>query len=302
MASVAARRLREQLRAERERRPKPLAQARSEWIAEAENEAIPADTRIASVDMAGVAAEWISQAGSDDRGAILLLHGGGYNSGNCITHRNLAARLALASGLKVLVPDYRLAPENPFPAGLQDVLAVYGAMLKSGIAPSEIVVAGDSAGGGLAVALMLSLRDAGAPLPVAAVLLSPWTDVQCRGQSYETRRDADPSMLREGLLVAAADYCGNISPDHHLISPVNADLSDLPTMLIQVGGLEIMLDDSVVFAARAQDAGTQADLEIWPDMWHVFQSLAAEVPEAQDALDKIGQFIRDQLAATAAQT
>lgn len=296
MASSQADAVKATLFAEEKDPDKPLELRRSEWIADAEaNSKPPEGTKIEAAVLAGVPAEWITHPDALGVGVFLLLHGGGYNAGNCVTHRRLASLISAASGMRVLVPDYRLAPENPFPAAVQDALAVYGAVLADKIPAGQICVGGDSAGGGLAAALLLALRDAGAPLPASGVMLSPWTDILCEGESYAERKEIDPSIDPDGLRDAGRLYCGEGDPNHPLMSPVKADLAGLPPLLIQVGDCETMLDDSRVFAQRAEAAGVDVSLEVWPEMWHVWHQWAPDVPEAVEAIDKIGRFVRDHM-------
>lgn len=292
MASEDAARIKAELVADKNTPKLDLETSRREWLENAANDPVPEGTLIEEVELAGVAAEWVQHPESPGDGVFLLIHGGGYIAGGCITHRNLAARLSLASGTRVLVPDYRLAPENPFPAALQDVSGVYGALLRDGVLPSRISIGGDSAGGGLAATLLLALRDAKGPLPTSAVLLSPWTDLTVSGETYETHREIDPSITREGLMEAALQYAGDSDPAHPLLSPIKADLSGFPPMLIHVGDHEAMLDDSVVFAQKAREAGVDVEIEVWPEMWHVWHHWAPDLPEAVEAIDKIGVFVK----------
>lgn len=292
MASEDAQRLRAELVAEQDKPDLGLEARRKEWLESAEGDPVPEGTKIEAVEMAGVPAEWVQHPESPGEGVFLLLHGGAYIAGGCVTHRNLASRFSKASGARVLVPDYRLAPEYPFPAALEDVSAVYGALLRNSGSPGRISIGGDSAGGGLTATLLLALRDAKGPLPSSAVFLSPWVDLTVSGESYEARRELDPSMTKEGLLEAAECYAGDADPAHPLLSPVKADLAGLPPLLVQVGDHEVMLDDSVVFAARAQEAGVEAEIEIWPEMWHVWHQWAPDLPEAEDAIAKAGAFVK----------
>lgn len=275
----------------------PRDESRAAWIAEAAALPLPEGTLIEAVELGGVASERVTHpkmvAGS---GAYLLLHGGGYVAGNCITHRRMAAHLSDVTGLEIFVPDYRLAPEHPFPAAVDDALAAYEALLARGVDPSRLVIGGDSAGGGLSAALLLALRDKGLPLPRCVVLMSPWTDILGRGDSYVTNKQVDPAIDPEDLRSAGREYTGDNDPDHPLISPIRADLGGLPPMLIQVGGDETMLDDSTVYAARAKAAGVDVTLEAWPGLWHVWQGEAPHVPEAVAALEGIGNFVRQKLA------
>ncbi len=293
MASAAAEEAKAALIAERSKPRAELAQRRKEWDERAlENDPPPSDTSIEQVSMGGVSCEWVTYPLSGSGGVFLLLHGGGYVSGSCVTHRKLAAHISRVTGMRVLVPNYRLAPEHPFPAGVQDALAAYGAMLAEVGQGQKIAVGGDSAGGGLTIALLLALRDAGVPMPACAVLLSPWTDILAEGESYDERRDVDPSIDPDDLRASGRDYTGASDPNHPLISPIKADLKSLPPLLIHVGDLETMLDDSVVFARRAEEAGVNVTLEIWPEMWHVWQQWVPHVPEAMEALDHIGRFVK----------
>ena len=225
---------------------------------------------------------------------FLLLHGGGYNAGSPKTHRRMAANLAAATGMRVLVPDYRLAPEHPFPAGVKDALLAYGWLLSQGLSEADIVVGGDSAGGGLALSMLLALREANARMPLAAVLMAPWTDLTVSSPSYETLRDKDPTITREGLREAGLWYAGNRDPADPMLSPLFADPRGLPPLLIHAGGDEVMVDDSVLFAEKAQAAGVETVLKVWPGLWHVFQ-VQSHVPEAAQAIAEIGAFVREQM-------
>jgi acetyl esterase/lipase len=219
---------------------------------------------------------------------ILLVHGGGFSSGSPRTHRKFAATLARATGARVLVPDYALAPEEPYPAGLDDLVAVYAALAEQGIETSDIVLNGDSAGGGLAVAALLKLRELGAPMPRAAVLLSPWADLTLSGASYSTKLD-HPNASREELTRAAAWYAPAEQHREPLVSPLFADLSGLPPLLVQAGEHEVFLDDAIGLVERAKAAGVAATLTVAPGLWHVYQH--SDCPEARDAIEEIATFI-----------
>lgn len=244
----------------------------------------------------GVPGEWLSMPGSRADRVLLHFHGGGYAMGSCVTHRGMVARLAGACGGRAFLPEYRLAPENPFPAALEDALAAYRGLLQTGIMPQNIIISGDSAGGGLAVATLVSLRDGGLPQPAAAVCLSPWTDLALTGESLTIRAKADPWLVRRAAEIQAAYYCGNNDPRNPLISPLYADLRGLPPLLIQVGEDEILLSDSTRLVERAREAGVDVTLDIWPGMWHVWHCLAPKLPEASRAIEQAGQFIRNRLA------
>jgi acetyl esterase/lipase len=230
-------------------------------------------------------------------GVFVLLHGGGFVNGGGATHYGLASRLSKVTGMKVLLPDYRLAPEQPYPAAVIDAVAVYGAILASGVPAEKIVVGGDSAGGGLTLQMLLALREADAPLPLAAVLLSPWTDLTQSGASYDKNAARDPIIERDRLTEAARQYAGDLDLASPLLSVLNAELGGLPPMLIHAGGHEVMLDDSAMFAERARAAGVEVLLEVWPEMWHVWHQWAPDCPEANDAIDKIGAFVKAQVRA-----
>jgi acetyl esterase/lipase len=204
--------------------------------------------------------------------------------------------LCLASGRRVLLIEYRLAPEHPFPAAIEDVSKAYQWLLASGIAPEQIVIGGDSAGGGLALAALLWLRDREVVLPGAVVLISPWLDLALTGPSLYTRAEVDPLCSIEGLQIAASYYLGNADSKTPMASPLYGDLHGLPPLLIQVGDHEILLSDSTRLAEKAKAAGVDVRLEIWNAMWHVWHGWAATLPEAQQAIERIGAFIQQQLS------
>ena len=223
---------------------------------------------------------------------LLYFHGGGYKLGSVTSHRDLMARIGAAAHCQVLGVNYRLAPEAHFPAAVDDALTVYEWLIAAGLPPAQIAVAGDSAGGGRAAALLLCLRDRGCAVPAAAVLLSAWTDLTAQGESYTTRAEADPIHQRAMILATARQYLG---PDgdaaNPLASPLFGSLAGLPPLLLQVGDRETGLDDSIRFAAKARAAGVRADLEVYDDMIHVFQQFAAEIPQARLAIAAIGRFL-----------
>jgi acetyl esterase/lipase len=260
---------------------------------------LPEGTTIEVVDAGGVLAEWVSVAGASGDAVILYLHGGGYCIGSINTHRGMAARLAQACRARALNLDYRLAPEHPHPAAVDDAVAAYRWLLDRGVAPAQIVLGGDSAGGGLVMATLLALRDAGHPLPVAGFCLSPWVDLECSGETMTTKADVDPMVGKDGLTEMAAAYAGDHELRHPLVSPLHADLSGLPPLLIQVGTAETLLDDAVRLADRARNAGMDVRLEAWDDLVHVFQAFAPMVPEAVEAIDGIGRFVRERTGAPA---
>ncbi len=261
---------------------------------------VPPDVKSEPVDAAGVPAEWISVPGSDASAVVLYLHGGGYAVGSLNTHRDLVGRICRASGARALSVDYRLAPEHPFPAAVDDASAAYRWLLAGGVDASRIEIAGDSAGGGLAAAALLALRDAGQPLPAAAVCLSPWLDLAHAGESIRTKAEADPMVRMDGLDAMAKMYAGDAGVKNPLVSPLYADLTALPPMLIQVGTEEVLLDDSIRFAERAQAAGVDVTLEVWDGMIHVWQIFAPMLPEGQQAIDRVGEYVREKMGARVA--
>ena len=248
------------------------------------------------VSAGGVPAEMIAGEGADTDHVMYYLHGGGYVAGSIDSHRNLTGNLARALGCQVLALDYRLAPENPHPASVEDAVTGYGWLLEQGYSADSIVVAGDSAGGGLTVALLLALKQQGLPQPAAAVPLSPWVDMEATGDSMVSRADADPMITPGSLTNIAALFLGEDGdPTDPLASPLHGDLSGLPPLLIQVGDAEVLLDDSTRLAAQAEQAGVDVTLEVWPEMVHVFQASVGYVPEATQAVDRIAEFSRQKL-------
>lgn len=259
------------------------------------NSRIPEGTRCEPVSAAGVRCEWIAAPNAHEDRTLLYLHGGWYVIGSIDTHRGHVARLSQASGARALSVDYRLAPEHPFPAGLEDAQAVYRWLLEQGCDPARTAIAGDSAGGGLSVATLVALRDAAVPLPAAGVLLSPWLDLEGTGESATTRAAEDPMIELSSLRDMAKRYLAGADPRTPLASPLYADLSGLPPLLIQVGTAEILLDDATRLAERAQAAGVEVELEAWEDMIHVWQALAPLVPEASEAVQRIGDWLGKRL-------
>lgn len=249
-------------------------------------------TRIAPFEAGEVTGEWVSTPGAATDRVLLYLHGGAYMMGSARTHRDLAARLSQAAEVRALVPDYRLAPENPYPAALKDATAVYRWLLEQGFKPEHIAIGGDSSGGNLAVVTLLALREAGIALPAVAILLSPWTDMTLSGESVKTRAGVDPMIRLGEPREQFAYYAGNNDLADPLISPIFADLRGLPPMLIHVGNDEVLLDDSVRLAERAGAAGTEVELKVWDGMWHVFQSLAIALPEGRESIDELGAFVK----------
>ena len=239
----------------------------------------------------GVPAEWISAPESQDGRVVLYLHGGGYLFGSARTHRVMLAHLARAAKARVLALDYRLAPEIPFPAPVEDSVSAYRWLLSQGIAPEMMVIGGDSAGGGLTIAALVALRHLGEPIPAAGICISAWADMEATGQSYTTNAEADPSVSRERILKIAGVYMDGKDPRAPLASPIHADLTGLPPLLLQVGSIEVLLDDSTMLKARAKAAGVPVKMEVWDDMPHVWHHYAPILPEAREAIGKIGEFV-----------
>jgi monoterpene epsilon-lactone hydrolase len=257
---------------------------------------LPPDTRVEKTSISETPAEWVSGPNAQEGRVIFYLHGGAYAIGSCNSHRDIAARLAIASGARAFVIEYRLAPEHPFPAGIEDAVAAYRWLLENGTKPGDIVIAGDSAGGGLTLATLLSLRDAGDPLPAGAVLLSPWTDLAITGESHTSRAEFDPMLSKGGMPQFVAYYLGDRDPKTPLASPLYGDLRGLPPLMIHVGEDEVLLDDSRMFADRARAAGVDVSLEVWEGMWHVFPSSASQLPEGAQAIEKIGAFVKQRVS------
>ena len=259
---------------------------------------LPTDVRCDPVDAGGVPAEWITTPGVVAERVICYLHGGGYVMGSINTHREMVSRLSRAASARVLILDYRLAPENPFPAAVDDSTAAYRWLLSVGVDPARLVIAGDSAGGGLTVATLVALRDAGESLPRAGICLSPWVDLECVGECMVTKAERDPVLTRDISLMLAKAYLGDTDPRTPLASPLYADLTGLPPLLIQVGTAEVLFDDATRLADRARAAGVDVILEPWDDMIHVWHVFAAILPEGQQAIDRIGEFIRQHVEFT----
>ena len=256
----------------------------------------PPDVKVEIVATPARPAEWLTPPGVRTDAVVLYLHGGGYVIGSPRSHRHLAAAIARAAGTRALLLDYRLAPEHPFPAALEDALAAYQWLLGQGLAPGRVVIAGDSAGGGLTMAVLLALRDRGLPRPAGGVCISPWVDLTCSGRSYATKAAADPIVTREGVAGMAQAYIGDGDPKRPLVSPLYADLRNLPPLLVQVGGDEVLLDDALGLGERARAAGVDVTVEEWPAMVHVWHWFLPMLDEAERAIGVIGTFVRSRIA------
>jgi epsilon-lactone hydrolase len=281
-------------------RATPLETRRPQFEAVMSQTELPPDVEIEEVEAGGVPCEWLRRAGAAQEpspGVILYLHGGGYTEGSARADRMFTAPLARVSGQAILSVNYRLAPEHPFPAGLEDALAAYRWWLSTGRAPGSLILAGFSAGGGLALAMLVALRDAGDPLPAGAILLSPATDLAASGASHSTNVEHDLLVTPAGIAEMRTCYLGERDPRTPLASPLYADVQGLPPFLIQVGSDELLRDDSTQVAQRAQAVGVPVTLHIGEGMWHGWQATAAIMPfpEAQVAWQQMGDFV-DQLS------
>jgi monoterpene epsilon-lactone hydrolase len=241
-------------------------------------------------------AEWIMPKKPRHDKVMLYLHGGGYALGSINTHRSLIARISKEAGIRILAINYRLAPEHPFPAALDDAVLAYTWLIEhAGYRPEDILLAGDSAGGGLTISTMLALRQVNLPLPLAAVVLCPWTDLAGTGPSMRTKAESDPLLPACKLRAWGRQYAGDTSVRHPLVSPLYADLSGLPPLLIHVGTEEIVFDDSTRIAERAREAGTPVTLEVWEGMPHVWHFSWHLMPEARRAISNIARFVEARI-------
>jgi monoterpene epsilon-lactone hydrolase len=252
------------------------------------------DVKTETVTVAGRAAEWVRAPGAQAERAILYLHGGGYVMGSLNTHRSLAGEVSRAAQAAVLLVDYRMGPEAPFPAAVEDGVASYRWLLDQGFKPKSLAIAGDSAGGGLVMATLVSARDQGLPMPAAAVPISPWVDLTCTNDSYTTCAAADPMINPSGINRMVEFYLQGKDPKHPYASPNFADLRSLPPLLIHVGRDEVLLDDAIKLDAKAKADGVNSTLEIWDDMIHVWHAFHPMLPEAKQAITRVGSFLREQ--------
>ncbi len=253
------------------------------------------DVTVFEIDAGGVPCQWITAADVPQDRLIIYFHGGAYAACSPTTHQDLISRLSRASGAAALGVDYRLAPEHTFPAAVNDSIAAYRWALGHGFEPSKIVLAGDSAGGGLVLSVLLAVRDAGVPLPAAGVCFSPWVDLECTGESMSANDHLDDFIKYGGLSARAESYLGGADPKHPWASALYADLKGLPPMLVHVGSAETLLDDSTRLVTLAEKAGVDVTLKIWEDMVHVWQAFASILPEGQQSIEESGAFIREKL-------
>jgi epsilon-lactone hydrolase len=257
---------------------------------------VASDVTVELVMVGGVRAEWTSTPKDTSDAAILYLHGGGYVIGSLDSHRHLVAEAGRAAGCWALALDYRLAPEHPFPAPVEDTIASYRYLLARGIKPGRVAIAGDSAGGGLVVAAMVAIRDAGLPQPGCGWCISPWVDMEMTGETMTSKSAADPMVQREGVAEMARLYLNGADPRSPLAAPLYADLAGLAPLLIQVGAAETLLDDAIRLAKVAGAADVQVDLQIWPEMVHVWPLFHPELKAGMRAIESAGAFVRAHTA------
>jgi len=258
---------------------------------------LPAEVTVTAATLGGVPTAEVTVDGVEPRHVVLYFHGGVYVLGDAFQAAGLAAQVGRRTSAKAISVDYRLAPEHPYPAAIDDALAAYQALLEGGTAPSDIAFAGESAGGGLAVATMVNAREHGLPLPAAALLMSPYADLTLAGTTIETKRAADPLLSPEALRARVADYTAGQDAALGLISPIFADLSGLPPLIIQAGTHEVLLDDAIRLARQAATADVEVTLDITPGVPHVFQAYYAILDEAAAALDRAGELLSAYLSA-----
>ena len=244
------------------------------------------------VSAGGVPAEWTTAPGADPKRVVLYVHGGGYVFGSILSHRHLVAEIGRVAGCRTLALDYRLAPEHPFPAPVEDTLAAYRFLLSSGIEPRHITIAGDSAGGGLVVAAMVAIKQAGLNQPACGWAISPWVDMEALGGTFATRADTDPTVSKETILEIAQTYLGGADPRSPLAAPIYADLTGIAPLLIQVGAAEVLLDDALALAGKAGAADVPVRLEVWPEMIHVWHMFHRMLGAGRRAVGEGGAYIK----------
>jgi len=252
----------------------------------------PKDVEVENININGIDAAWIRPSDADKTKTLLHIHGGGYVTGSVTSYLRMCILMAQTLKVNVLLPAYRLAPEHPFPAALEDVLKIYRWLLSHGYQSKDILISGDSAGGGLCVASVLALRDQGDAVPAAVICLSPWADLTMQGQSHVTKSKSEAMLNTETLREWALAYTNKENLGNPLVSPIFADFHDFPPLLIQVSGDEILLDDAVALAEKAKSAGVDVSLKVWDGLWHVWQVVGDAIPESKMAFEEIGQFAR----------
>jgi epsilon-lactone hydrolase len=276
-------------------RPSEIAQMRIDADERSKVFTLPSDVTVQPVNANGVKAEWTSTPDADPSSVILYMHGGGYVICSLDSHRHLVAEVGRAARTRTLAIDYRLAPEHPFPAPVEDTVAAYRYLLDSGIKPNRIALAGDSAGGGLVVGALLAIRQAGLPLPACGWCISPWVDMEALGASFVDRSETDPTIQKATILMMAQWYLGGADPRHPHAAPIYGDLRGLPPLLIQVGAAETLLDDSIALARKAGAADVPVDLQIWPEMIHIWHIYFPMLSAGRRAIASGGSFVRNAL-------
>jgi monoterpene epsilon-lactone hydrolase len=271
-------------------------QRRKEMDAAFSHYGIARDVAVEPVNANGVRAEWTSTPQDERDAALLYVHGGGYVIGSLDSHRHLVSEAGRAARAWALALDYRLAPEHPFPAAVEDAVSGYRYLLSRGIRPGRIAIAGDSAGGGLVVAAMLAIRDAGLAPPACGWCISPWVDMEGIGETMSTKEAADPMVQKAGLLGMAGLYLSGADPRSPLAAPIYADLAGLAPLLIQVGAAETLLDDAIRLAKVAGAADVRVDLQIWPEMVHVWHIFHPELKAGRRAIEEGGAFVRAMIS------
>jgi acetyl esterase/lipase len=274
--------------------PRPLEEVRKGADGFSANFPPPEGTSIEAADVAGVPGEWVTPPRGAGNRTIVYLHGGGYVMGSAAGHRGAIARIAEACEARAFGVNYPLAPEHPYPAALDAVMKVWQELLDRGTDPSSAVVAGDSAGGGLAIAAAMRARDEGLPLPGALVLISPWVDLTCSGETFATNAETDP-MISPALRDRSDQYAPGLDPTEPYLSPLFGDPTGLPPTLIQVAATECLLDDAERLAESMSTAGVDTTIEVWPDALHAWHIFAPAIPEALSAIDAVGTFVRKKL-------
>ena len=269
----------------------PLHAQRRIWEEGAINVPLPENVSTEVIAEEGISAEWVRHSQAEKRKVILYLHGGGNSQGSSITHRKLVGHIVHCAKVNALTLNYSLAPENPFPAGLMDIKYAWQWLLVQGYRPDKIIIGGDSSGGGLVLSLLLLLKKENSPLPHSCFLLSPMLDYTLSGDSISSCAKKDPMICIEDLRQTVAYYCSHAETSNPLVSPLFGDLTGLPPLLIQTGSDELLLDDSTRLAKQATEAGVNVQFEVWNGLWHVFQSSAGEIPEANRAIRRIASFI-----------
>jgi len=255
----------------------------------------PEGVTVTDVEVAGRPAHWVVPDGAAEDRVVLFLHGGGYVIGSRTTHVKLVGHLAKAAGIRALNLDYRLAPEHPHPAAVTDAVAAYSWLLEQGLAPEHLAIAGDSAGGGLTMATLVALRDQGLPQPAVATPMSPWVDLEGTGESMDTNAEADMIVGRDGLKMMSDAFLAGQDPRDPLAAPLYADLTGIAPIYVQVGDEETLLDDSLRLVERAKAAGVDAEVDVFPEMQHVFQLSVGNMPEADEAVARLGTVLRKRL-------